>query len=151
MNRLEKIAEELFQAALAYPEAYEERPWGERVCKVNKKIFFFVGARGQELGLSAKLPRSASMALGFPFAKPTPYGLGKAGWVSASFAAQDDVPVPLLLEWLDESYRAIAPKKLVAQLSGEPKAAVSPAPSKKKKPARRGKPVLLVGDDDLRL
>ena len=30
--------------------------------------------------------------------------------------AVDDVPVPLLLEWIEESYRAVAPAKLVKQL-----------------------------------
>lgn len=36
--------------------------------------------------------------------------------MSAKFGTKDDVPVDLLLEWLDESYRAIAPKKLVKAL-----------------------------------
>ncbi|HEV8548834.1 MAG TPA: MmcQ/YjbR family DNA-binding protein, partial [Polyangiaceae bacterium] len=38
-------------------------------------------------------------------------GLGKAGWVTASFPRGRDVPLPLVKEWLDESYRAIAPAK----------------------------------------
>jgi predicted DNA-binding protein (MmcQ/YjbR family) len=56
------------------------------------------------------------MALTLPFASATRYGLGKSGWVSAKFAADEEIPTQLLLEWIDESYRAIAPKKLVAQL-----------------------------------
>ena len=55
-------------------------------------------------------------ALSFPFASPTEYGLAKSGWVTARFAAKVNVPIELLAQWIDESYRAIAPKKLVASL-----------------------------------
>ena len=33
--------------------------------------------------------------------------------MTARFEGKDNVPVPLLLEWIDESYRAVAPKKLM--------------------------------------
>ena len=72
-------------------------------------------ADGDELGLSVKLPESGPMALLLPFAKPTGYGLGKSGWVSAHFVASDDPPLGMLREWIDESYRAVAPKKLAAK------------------------------------
>jgi len=63
-----------------------------------------------------KLPVSGRWALTFSFASPTHYGLGKHGWVTSRFTKGDDVPIEMLLEWVDESYRAIAPKKLVAQI-----------------------------------
>ena len=71
-----------------------------------------------------------------PFTKPTGYGLGKSGWVSASFP-DGQIPVDMLKEWIDESYRAQAPKKLIAQLDGK-----SPAgtPEKRKPKARPGRP-----------
>ena len=79
--------------------------------KVGKKVFVFMGmADGDGLGLSVKLPASGPMALLLPFAKPTGYGLGKSGWVSAHFVPSDDPPLALLREWIDESYRAVAPK-----------------------------------------
>ena len=106
------IQKKLRAAALAYPEAVEDFPWGERVVKVRKKVFVFLG-RKDDLGMSVKLPHSGHSAVLLPFAEPTGYGLGKAGWVSAHFEGRDAVPVPLLLQWLDESYRAVAPKKLV--------------------------------------
>ncbi len=56
------------------------------------------------------------MAVDLPFAEPTGYGLGKSGWVTASFTKVADVPLDLLKSWIDESYRAIAPKKLVKLL-----------------------------------
>jgi len=105
--------------ALTFPEATLEHPWGENVVKVKGKIFVFLGMDTADgsFGLSVKLPGSAHVALELPFTKPTGYGLGKAGWVSARFSAKDDVPVPLLMAWIEESYRAVAPKTLVKQLA----------------------------------
>jgi predicted DNA-binding protein (MmcQ/YjbR family) len=114
---LTRIGATLRAAALAYPDAREEFPWGESAFKVKGKVFLFFGADAKELGLSVKIPRSAMAALMMPFAFPTPYNLGKSGWVSAKFGARDKVPVELLLSWIDESYREIAPKTLVATLS----------------------------------
>jgi predicted DNA-binding protein (MmcQ/YjbR family) len=128
-GKLKAAATALRAFALGYPGTREEFPWGERVVKVGKKVFVFMGmAEGQEkefgeLGLSVKLPSSGPMALLLPFAQPTGYGLGKAGWVSVRFGPSDDPPVALLREWIDESYRAVAPKTMVAKLP--PAASVS--------------------------
>ncbi len=111
-----RIAGPLRRAALAYPGAREDCPWGEPVMKVGGKVFVFRGSDEGELGLSVKLPHTSAMALALPFVEPTAYGLGRSGWVSASFTRARGVPVDLLLSWIDESYRAVAPKKLVAEL-----------------------------------
>lgn len=100
--------------ALSYPEAHEDFPWGETVIKVKKKVFLFLG-KGEPLSLSVKLPQSNAMALSLPFATPTGYGLGKSGWVTASFEKRKP-PLDLLAAWIDESYRAVAPKTLVKKL-----------------------------------
>ena len=71
------------------------------------------------LALSVKLPESQTVALMLRFTEPTGYGLGKSGWVTARFGAKEKPPEDLLREWIEESYRAVAPKKLVATLSGE--------------------------------
>jgi predicted DNA-binding protein (MmcQ/YjbR family) len=102
--------------ALAYPEAHEDFPWGERVVKVRGKVFLFLGRPESGLSLSVKLPGSASFALGLPFASPTGYGLGKSGWVTVQFGPREKPPMDLMRAWIDESYRAVAPKKLVATL-----------------------------------
>jgi predicted DNA-binding protein (MmcQ/YjbR family) len=110
-SKLRRAKAALRAFALAYPGAREEFPWGERVIKVGKKVFLFLGApEGDELGLSVKLPATASIALLFPFATPTGYGLGKAGWVSAEFAPGHNIPLAMLRQWIDESYRAVAPR-----------------------------------------
>ncbi|MDQ3706965.1 MAG: MmcQ/YjbR family DNA-binding protein [Chloroflexota bacterium] len=50
------------------------------------------------------------------FAKAAGYGLGKHGWISAELTPDDSLPLDMLLEWIEESYRAVAPKRLVAEL-----------------------------------
>ena len=115
-DTLESLEATLREVALGYPEAYEDFPWGERVFKVRKKIFLFLGLRPEGLGLSVKLPYSYEPALTFLCTQPAGYGLGKAGWVSARITRSQDVPWDLLEEWVDESYRAVAPKGLSAKL-----------------------------------
>jgi len=94
-------------------------PWGHHAIKVKGKSFVFLAADEDTFSLSAKLPSSAGVAVKLPFASPTEYGLGKSGWVTARFSRSAKIPVKLLQLWIDESYRAIAPRKLVAQLSDE--------------------------------
>jgi predicted DNA-binding protein (MmcQ/YjbR family) len=121
----------LREIAMAYPEAHEDFPWGERAIKVKGKVFLFMRASGEGIGLSTKLPHSGKEALLLPFAEPTHYGLGKKGWVSASFDAKTEPPIAILRKWIDESYRAVAPKKLVASLDGAKKPAARKASKKR--------------------
>jgi predicted DNA-binding protein (MmcQ/YjbR family) len=132
--------------ALGYPGAHEDFPWGHRALKVKGKAFLFMGSEDGGLGLSVKLPQSNAAALMMPFATPTGYGLGKSGWVSASFPKGQQPPMEMLRQWVDESYRAVAPKKLVAQIGagtategqGAPKkTARAKAPAAKKAAAPR--------------
>jgi predicted DNA-binding protein (MmcQ/YjbR family) len=115
---LQSLELELRDFAMAYPEATEDHPWGHRAIKVKGKSFVFLGGEKNEaeLSLSVKLPDSRDMAVDLPFAEPTGYGLGKSGWVTARFEKVSEVPLDLLKAWIDESYRAIAPKKLVKTL-----------------------------------
>ena len=111
-----RALQQLRDAALRYPETVEEYPWGHSAFKVRGKSFAFAACDGDGLRLSTKLPSSGSVVLNFPFASPTGYGLGKSGWVTAVFGRRERVPVAMLVEWMDESYRAIAPKRLLKQL-----------------------------------
>lgn len=102
--------------AMAYPEAHEDFPWGERAIKIKGKVFVFLHASAEQLSLTTKLPASSEMALLLPNVSPTGYGLGKSGWVTAKFGPHDEAPLEMLREWVDESFRAVAPKKLVAAM-----------------------------------
>jgi predicted DNA-binding protein (MmcQ/YjbR family) len=114
--RLPRDGATLRKAALAYPQAHEAMPWGHHAIKVKGKTFVFLAADAVTFSLSAKLPASAGVALTLPFASPTEYGLGRSGWVTARFPRAQRVPLELLKLWIDESYRALAPKRLGAQL-----------------------------------
>jgi hypothetical protein len=46
---------------------------------------------------------------------PSGYGLGASGWVNINFA-EANMPFDVLRDWITESYRAVAPKKLSATL-----------------------------------
>ncbi len=130
MATLKAAEAALIKKALTYPQATEHHPWGETAIKVKGKVFVFLGWDNGQLGMSCKLPRTGEMALSLPFAEPTGYGLGKSGWVSARFKPGSDAPLPLLFDWLDESYRAVAPAKVLKELGG---AAPPAAPKKKNK------------------
>ncbi|HCO04283.1 MAG TPA: dGTPase, partial [Actinobacteria bacterium] len=46
---------------------------------------------------------------------PTGYGLGKAGWVTVPIR-DSTPPLAVLTDWVEESYRLVAPKRLIAEL-----------------------------------
>jgi predicted DNA-binding protein (MmcQ/YjbR family) len=123
-NKYESVLREI---ALSYPGATEEFPWDHRVVKVKGKIFVFLGNNEAELKIGVKLPQTGGFALTLPYIQPTGYGLGKAGWVDARFPKGKEPPIEMLRAWIDESYRAVAPKKLIASLSA---AASAPMPEK---------------------
>lgn len=102
--------------ALSLPGAWEDHPWGESAVKVGKKVFAFLGVPGGDFGMGVKLPDSGGAMLAMPFAQPAGYGLGRSGWVEMRFAEGVEPPLDLLLECVEESYRAIAPKTLVREL-----------------------------------
>jgi predicted DNA-binding protein (MmcQ/YjbR family) len=102
--------------ALSLPDASEDFPWGESVAKVNGKVFVFLGPdAGTGRLMTVKLHESHGHALSIEGAEPTRYGLGRAGWVNVPLHAED-VTLDLLRDWIEESYRIVAPKRLVAEL-----------------------------------
>jgi predicted DNA-binding protein (MmcQ/YjbR family) len=111
------LLKELRAFGLGYPGAHLKSPWpGHLDLAVKDKTFAYLSIEGEPFGISCKLLRSNAVALLLPFTEPTAYGLGKSGWVSAKFPPGRKPPVELLKAWIDESYRAQAPKKLVAAL-----------------------------------
>jgi predicted DNA-binding protein (MmcQ/YjbR family) len=97
--------------ALSLPDAWEDHPWDHWVAKVGKKVFVF-GPNEMEDGsgtnINVKLLDSGPAVLELPFTEPAGYGLGKSGWVNAHFPYEAPLPIDLLEDWIDESYRAIA-------------------------------------------
>lgn len=117
--------------ASKYPEAEKAFLFGDHeVFRVKKKVYVWLG-EGEAPGstyVSVKLKDTQAMALTLPFVKPAEYGMAKWGWVSAEFP-KGKFAESLVKEWIDESYRHTAPKKLLKVLEGDAPAA---APKKKK-------------------
>ena len=108
---------ELRAFGLTYPGAHGKAPWpGHDDLAVNNKTFAYLAADGEPFSISCKLKYTAEAALQLLYAEPTGYGLGKSGWVTFTPGEAEMPSIEQLKEWIDESYRAQAPKKLVKEL-----------------------------------
>jgi predicted DNA-binding protein (MmcQ/YjbR family) len=106
----------LLRFALGLPEAWEDFPWGERVAKVGAKVFLFLGSDDfSPPSMTVKLVESHPAAMAAPGSASTGYGLGRAGWVTIPVSGP---PIGVLEDWVEESYRLVAPKRLVRTLDG---------------------------------
>jgi predicted DNA-binding protein (MmcQ/YjbR family) len=117
--------------ALSLPAAAEDCPWGETVVKARTKpgvpswrkdgqgvlgpMFLWLGQRDAAAhAVAVKLTTSYEAAMALANASPTTIsGLGQWGWLTIALA---DVDTDLACDWVDESYRAVAPKRLVRAL-----------------------------------
>lgn len=106
--------------ALSLPETWVDTPWGDRVVKVGKKIFVFLSSHDAENpGLTVKLPDSRDHALSYEGSLLPGYGLGKHGWVTVYLSGVPAEESEVLLDFVEESYRTVAPKTLVKRLDAE--------------------------------
>ncbi|HEY1752171.1 MAG TPA: MmcQ/YjbR family DNA-binding protein [Caulobacteraceae bacterium] len=110
---------ELIAYAATYPGAWEDHPWDHTVMKVGMKVFVFFGGAASppgEISVTVKLPVSYEMALTLPCMSPAGHGLWKGGWAALRQHDGDDIDLETIRGWIDQSYRAVATKKLVKQL-----------------------------------
>lgn len=125
-----------------YPEWEKAFLFGDHeVYRVKKKVYVWLGD-GEKGGtyLSVKLKDTQGAALMLPFVKPASYGMAKYGWIGAEFP-KGPIPQELVAQWIEESYRHTAPKKLLKQLAADRgEAPAAPMKAKKKKaPAKSAK------------
>lgn len=106
--------------------ATEHFPWGHTAIKVKGKMFLILsGEKGVngEFSVTAKLPVSGTRMLDLPYCQPTGYGMGKHGWVSATWQHGERVPMDVIEPWIEESYRAVAEGKSAKKKSAKKKSA----------------------------
>ena len=119
--------------ALSLPAAEEDHPWGEPVVKVRRRpgvppwrkdgegvygpMFLWLGRRdGDDPAVAVKLSRSHETAIAVAGATPTTIsGLGQWGWLTVPLTTTG-VDADLVCEWVEESYRNVAPKRCLAAL-----------------------------------
>ena len=103
--------------ALRFPEARvgiacEGTAAERRTIKVRGKAFLFLGAGAALLKLRASLAEATDRAA----REPNRYKVGAHGWVTVTFGDAASLPADVLARWLEESYRLLAPRQLVALL-----------------------------------
>lgn len=119
--------------ALSLPAAEEDLPWGEPVVKVRRKpgvppwrkggegvygpMFVWLGQRDAEApAVAVKLTTSRETAIAVAGARPTTIsGLGQWGWVTVALDGAR-LDVALVCDWVEESYRNVAPRHCLAEL-----------------------------------
>lgn len=116
-ERTDQLIREVRAFGLGLPGAHSKAPWPTHDdLAVNNKTFAYLPTEGEPFSLSCKLLYTGEVALKLPFASPTGYGLGKSGWVTFAPADPELPELEQLKAWVEESYRAQAPRKLVKEL-----------------------------------
>lgn len=134
------VLKELRAFGLSYPGVETKSPWpGHDDLAVNGKTFAYLSAAGEPFHISLKLPFTGAEALQLAFAEPTGYGLGKSGWVTFEPAPAQMPSLDRLKSWLDESYRAQAPKRLAAQIAFDAAPKTQPTGRARATKARKGR------------
>ncbi|MBL8802271.1 MAG: MmcQ/YjbR family DNA-binding protein [Planctomycetes bacterium] len=141
---LSALARRLRAFVQTFPGAWEDHPWGETVAKVGPKVFVFGLGLGLDKhsdeppGIAVKLKASHGSVAKRSFASPTGYGLGKSGWLTLRLDLADAPSSAELEAWIEESYRLVAPKRLLAELDASASSAspASRSPSRVVRPRR---------------
>lgn len=90
--------------ASLYPGVDEGTACTQSSFKAGKKAFLYVGEQGGRYKAMFKLQASISEAATLAEQEPSNFEVGKFGWVTARFTADQPMPQPLWERWLDESY-----------------------------------------------
>ena len=80
--------------------------------KARSKAFLFMARADVRIKLRESLPEAAKLAV----KEPGRYTVGASGWIKVTFSDDEPLPLDVLTRWIDESYRLLAPKQLVARL-----------------------------------
>ena len=117
--RLSTIERKVTELALSFPEAYEDRPWGDfPVFKVpENKVFGWAVSREESVDVTVKLTaEEREIAHLLPYVRTASH-VGRYGWITA--AVSDAESLEAALEWLRESYWLKCPAQLRAAVDGD--------------------------------
>lgn len=110
------VTSALREYALTFPECNEGSSCVNRAFKARTKNFLFVGEKDDGtckvmLKLGPSLESATKLAEDDPRIE-----VGNTGWVTIRFEESNPPDVVELQEWVEESFRLLAPKTLVKQL-----------------------------------
>lgn len=83
-----------------------------RTLNVGKKAFLFLGEGDARLKLGGSIPQAEALAS----RQPDRCEVGIHGWIKLMFKGDLAIDAETLAAWAEESYRLMAPKRLVKQL-----------------------------------
>jgi predicted DNA-binding protein (MmcQ/YjbR family) len=114
----DELAGRVREAALSFPETYEDEPWGHPVFKVgDNRMFASMSVGDSAVHLTIKLTaEEREIARLLPYVRRARY-VGRYGWVTADVT--DDESLEAALEWLRESYWLRAPAELKRAVEAE--------------------------------
>ena len=102
--------------AMTHPEAEEGSSCVNRAFKAGGKNFAFLGEKEDQVRLRLKLDASIADLEKRAKNDPERWQIGKGGWTLLIFPADDAPKEAELQRWVTESFRLLAPKKIVALL-----------------------------------
>jgi hypothetical protein len=102
--------------ALSYPDTTEGVVCERSSFKAKGKSFLFMGVKDEHFDVMVKLEASLDEAAALSKKQPDHYSVGGHNWVTAKFGRNELPPSGLLERWIEESFRLLAPKGLVATL-----------------------------------
>lgn len=129
----------LREIALQYPEAQEGVVCAKSSFKARNKAFLYLGVDNSSFNAMLKLCQSLPEATRLAASEPECYKVGVHGWVTATFRHEQSPPPGLLERWIDESYRLLVPKQLVATLAEHGILTTGPTGTAAKMPAGKKK------------
>ena len=105
--------------AFSFPETSEGTSCKKAAFKAGKKSFCFLQEEDDSWNLMVKLDESLEEAELLSEKQPDNYSVGMHGWTTLRFPNGKGPTKRVIDRWVEESYRLLAGKKLVAQLDGE--------------------------------
>lgn len=110
--------QELRRVALSYPETEEGIVCTRSAFKARNKAFVFMGSDEKTYNVMLKLRGSLAEAATLAAKMPEHFAVGGHDWVTVTLDLNESPPPGLLERWIDESFRLLIPKSLVALLPG---------------------------------
>ena len=102
--------------ALEYPEVEEGTSCNKSAFKARKKSFLFMGMNDKTFNVMLKLVASLDEAERLEAQCPDCFKVGSHGWTTVILPHTQSPSAGLMERWIDESYRSLVHKQLVALL-----------------------------------